>query len=143
MAQTFDLSRFTEAHKHDYERALREIRNGRKETHWMWYIFPQIHGLGDSSMSLFYAIRNLDEAAAFLADPYLGMNLREISEALLTLETNRPQDVFYWPDDMKLRSCMTLFSLVDKEENSVFSRVLDKYFGGKQDSKTLEILGIN
>lgn len=105
----------------------------------MWYIFPQIYGLGDSSMARRYAIMSLDEARAFLSDPYLGGNLHEISAALLALETNDPGEVFDWPDDLKLRSCMTLFALAAGGD-SVFQRVLDKYFGGAQDQKTLEIL---
>ena len=136
-----DLSRFVEAQRRDYPTALKEIRNGKKESHWMWYIFPQLRGLGESQTSQRYAVRDLEEARAFLADPYLGGNLREISEALLSLETDDPRAVFGRPDDMKLRSSMTLFALVS-EEGSVFHRVLDKYCGGRLDARTLGLLGI-
>ena len=135
----YDLSRFTEAHKYSYQNALKEIQNGRKVTHWMWYIFPQIYGLGRSAMSQVYAIRDLEEAKAFLADSYLGGNLLEISNALLKVKTNNPTEVFGKPDDMKLRSCMTLFALIS-EEDSVFCQILDKFFEGKYDGKTLRKL---
>lgn len=134
-----DLSRFIQAHKESYNTALREIRNGRKDTHWMWYIFPQIHGLGRSSLSEYYAIQSLDEARAFLQDPYLGGNLTEISHALLALDEDNPTAVFGWPDDVKLRSCMTLFASIS-EDGSVFHQVLDKYYGGRMDTRTLDIL---
>lgn len=139
METKVDLSRFTQAHRRDYETALREIRGGRKQSHWMWYIFPQAVGLGYSSTSQFYGIRSLEEARAFLEDPYLGGHLREISRALLELETNDPRQVFGPPDDWKLRSCMTLFGAVSGE-GSLFHRVLDKYFGGRPDNRTLGLL---
>ena len=142
MNNDIDLSRFTQAHRMYYDTALREIRSGRKATHWMWYIFPQIHGLGKSLPSETYAIRSLAEAEAFARDPYLGGHLREISEALLRLETNDPRIVFDVSADVKkLRSSMTLFALAEPEE-PVYLRVLDKYFGGKQDGRTKKILGI-
>ena len=140
MNQTIDLSRFTEAHKRAYQTALKEIQKGRKTSHWMWYIFPQIHGLGHSSTSRYYAIHGLDEAGAFLHDPYLGGNLLEICHALLALNTNNATEIFGKPDDMKLKSSMTLFSLVP-DADPVFQNVLDKYFSGKRDHRTLEILG--
>ncbi|MBR2571986.1 MAG: DUF1810 domain-containing protein [Clostridia bacterium] len=140
MNQAPDLSRYTEAHRDSYRNALAEIKNGRKTSHWMWYIFPQIHGLGMSSTSRYYAIRDQAEAIAFLRDPYLGGNLTEITGALLALDGNDAGAIFGWPDDMKLRSCMTLFAAVS-EEGSVFHQVLDRYFGGKPDEKTLSILG--
>ena len=135
-----DLSRFIQAQKQDYDTALREIRNGKKESHWMWYIFPQIRGLGTSRMSEYYAVQSRGEAAAFLEDPYLGRNLEEITRALLELDGNDAYAVFGYPDHMKLRSCMTLFACVS-EEGSVFHRVLEKYFGGKPDTATLRLLG--
>ena len=134
--KNFDLSRFTEAHRRMFQTALDEIRGGRKRSHWMWYIFPQIRGLGVSMMCQRYAIQSLDEAVAFLNDPYLGGNLRTISEALLQLPTNDPHAVMGYPDDLKLRSCMTLFGLV-AGENPVFQKVLDKYYGGVPDDRTL------
>ena len=139
MASEIDLGRFIEAHETSYNTALREIRAGRKRTHWMWYIFPQIAGLGFSPNASFYAIRDIEEAAAFLRDEYLGGNLRTISEALLSLPTNSAYRVFGTPDDLKLRSSMTLFALVAEQE-SVFHKVLGKYFGGVPDKKTLTIL---
>ena len=134
-----DLSRFTEAQRRDYPTALREIRGGRKQSHWMWYIFPQVRGLGRSTTAQHYAISSREEAIAFLSDPYLGGNLREISAALLALDENNPVRIFGYTDAMKLRSCMTLFASVS-EDGSVFRRVLDRYCRGEQDDKTLEIL---
>ena len=141
MDNVIDLSRFTRAHRRSYDTALKEIQNGRKVSHWMWYIFPQIYGLGYSETAQYYAIESLDEAAAFLQDPYLGGNLREISGTLLGLESSNATEVFGRPDDMKLRSSMTLFSLVS-ESDAVFQQVLYKFFSGKPDEKTLRILGI-
>ena len=142
MESTFDLSRFVQAQKQSYPAALAEIRAGRKRSHWMWYIFPQLRGLGMSSTSLYYGVRGLEEARAILKDPCLGHNIREISAALLDLDTDNASDVFGWPDDLKLRSSMTLFALVS-EENSVFHRVLEKYFDGRMDPLTLERVGIH
>ena len=136
-----DLTRFIEAHRQSYQSALSEIRNGRKTSHWMWYIFPQLLGLGHRPISCYYSIRDLDEAEAFLRNPYLGGNLLEICRALLALHTDDATEVFGKPDDMKLRSSMTLFSLVDGCD-PVFREVLDKYFGGKRDLRTLELLGL-
>ena len=137
--EKFDLSRFTNAHKLSFGSALREIKNGRKETHWMWYIFPQILGLGMSETSIYYAIRNTEEARAFLDDPYLGGNLKEICLALLSLNESNASVIFGYPDDMKLKSSMTLFAAVS-DENSVFHQVLDKFFGGEQDERTLTLI---
>lgn len=140
MNGTYDLSRFENAHRRDYAKALREVKNGRKTSHWMWYIFPQIHGLGFSSTAQFYAIRDLDEAKAFLADPYLGGNLIEISTALLSLDTNNPTKVFGYPDDLKLKSSMTLFKFAS-DDSSLFDAVLEKYYNGTIDDLTQQILG--
>ena len=139
MEAAFDLSRFTDAQRRAYPAALREIRSGRKRSHWMWYIFPQLRGLGRSATAEYYAIQSLEEAAAFLRDPYLGGNLREISGALLALAGDDPTAVFGWPDDLKLRSCMTLFAAVSPED-AVFQQVLDKYYGGSPDELTLSLL---
>lgn len=141
MVRTYDLSRFESAHHRDYNKALGEIKNGRKTSHWMWYIFPQIHGLGFSSTAQFYAIRSLEEAVAFLDDPYLGGNLIEISTALLALETNNPTKVFGFPDDLKLKSSMTLFKFASHGP-SVFDAVLEKYYNGTIDLQTKQILGL-
>lgn len=139
------LKRFIDAQKQDFKAALQEIRTGRKRSHWMWYIFPQIQGLGFSSTSRYYAIQDLKEAEDFLADPYLGKNLLTICDALLKLDTDDPYQVFGSPDDLKLRSSMTLFLAAAVEAgNSAaeesFSNVLEKYYGGRRDEKTLQIL---
>ncbi|MBR0160472.1 MAG: DUF1810 domain-containing protein [Oscillospiraceae bacterium] len=133
-----DLSRFLDAQRYDYDTALREIRSGRKRSHWMWYIFPQIQGLGFSSTAQYYAIRDLQEAKDYLAHPVLGARLKEISEALLALDGLSAHEVFGYPDDLKLRSSMTLFSLAAPEE-AVFSAVLEKYYGGEPDSRTIQL----
>lgn len=133
-----DLNRFIEAQKEDYPRALEEVKNGMKRTHWMWYIFPQITGLGRSSTAEYYAIKDLDEARAYLEDEVLGTRLREISSELLKLETNLPVLVFGSIDALKLNSSMTLFDYVSSDD--VFQRVIDKYYDGKKDELTLEIL---
>ena len=138
---TYDLRRFISSQKQDYLTALEEIRRGRKRSHWMWYIFPQLRGLGMSSTSYFYGIESLEEARAFLDDPYLGGNLREISQALLSLDTGDARSVMGSPDDLKLRSSMTLFSLAAPEE-PVFKKVLEKFYRGVQDPATLRILGL-
>jgi uncharacterized protein (DUF1810 family) len=133
------LNRFIKAQENDYERALTEVRNGKKRSHWMWYIFPQIHGLGFSEMARHYAITSKKEAADYLQHPVLGTRLVEISTALLTLESNDAQYILGSPDDMKLQSCMTLFALLDNT-NPVFEQVLDKYYNGKKDQKTLDLI---
>ena len=118
----YDLSRFHKAQQGSYETALAEIRSGRKCSHWIWYIFPQIQGLGFSSTAQYYAIENLEEAKAYLADPVLRERLLEISNALLALDSCDPSEVMGYPDDLKLRSSMTLFSLAEPEctEPSLF-----------------------
>ena len=136
-----DLSRFHNAQAHDYKTALSEIRSGRKRSHWIWYIFPQIEGLGFSSTSQYYAIRGLDEAKAYLADPVLRSRLEEISLALLDLDSSDPSAVMGYPDDLKLRSSMTLFAAVEPE-NGIFQSVLDKFFEGIPDERTLRLLGM-
>ena len=136
----YDLERFVKAQQYDYDTALREIRGGRKRSHWMWYIFPQLKGLGYSSTSQYYGIRDLDEAKAYLQHPVLGARLVEISEALLTLDTDDAGAVMGYPDNLKLHSCMTLFELAAPDQ-PVFSRVLEKYFAGHADRRTREMLG--
>ena len=134
-----DLQKFIEAQEKDYPIALNEIKKGRKRSHWMWYIFPQIKGLGSSSTSKFYAINSIDEAEEFLQHPVLGVRLMEICHALLALTTNNATSVFGTPDDMKLSSCITLFASA-KNADPVFQLVLDKFFNGRKDEKTLAIL---
>lgn len=130
------LARFVEAQEQDYARALGEIRRGAKRSHWMWYIFPQFDGLGYSSTARLYAIKSLDEARAYLAHPTLGPRLVECTEAALAVEGRSAHDIFGSPDDMKLRSCATLFAAVSPP-GSVFARLLDRYFEGKADERTL------
>ena len=132
------IKRFVEAQNEVYNRALEEIKSGRKRTHWMWFIFPQIKGLGLSMTSIFYSIKDVEEAKEYLNHPLLGHRLREISQALLELKTDNPTEVFGSTDDIKLRSCMTLFDYV--ESKSIFDEVLMKFFGGRRDKKTLRIL---
>ena len=135
-----ELARFEEAQRGTYEAALREVRAGNKRTHWMWFIFPQIAGLGQSTTSRHYAIRSLDEARAYLAHPVLGPRLREISGALLELEEKRSaKQIFGSIDELKLRSSMTLFARAAPEE-PVFQSVLDRYFDGASDRKTDDLL---
>ena len=130
-----DLKRFKVAQEAKYDDALAEVKAGRKTSHWMWYIFPQFDGLGRSETSKFYSIKSLGEARAYLADELLGARLREISSALLDLETNDAQEVFGRTDAMKLKSCMTLFDLVSPDD--VFAHVLDKFYEGKRSGRTL------
>ena len=135
----YDLERFIRAQETDYRTALAEIRDGRKRSHWMWYIFPQIAGLGFSSTSKYYSLKNVEEAKAYLDDEILGKRLMEISGVLLNLESSDAAKIFGTPDDMKLRSSMTLFSRV-KGADPVFQKVLDKFFGGLPDEKTMHLL---
>lgn len=137
----YDLNRFVEAQEGDYARAVVEVRGGRKKTHWMWYVFPQYDGLGFSPTSKLYAIKSRAEAEAYLAHPVLGPRLVECAEAALAVEGRTAFEVFGSPDDMKLRSCATLFAAVSPP-GSAFERLLEKYFGGRRDEKTLRLLGI-
>ena len=133
------LQRFISAQEDSYSRALSELKTGRKRTHWMWYIFPQIKGLGQSETSRFYAITDAAEATSYLQHPVLGNRLVEISRTLLELKEKDPVKIFGKPDDLKLKSSMTLFaSLADA--TPVFNEVLEKFFDGERDSKTLKIL---
>jgi len=135
------LERFLQAQEGDYAAALAEIRAGRKRSHWIWYIFPQLKGLGRSMTAEYYGIRDLAEAREYLAHPVLRQRLIEISEALLGLPSNDADEVMGFPDNLKLRSSMTLFALADPS-CPVFRQVLDKFFGGQPDERTKELLGI-
>ena len=135
----YDLSRFIKAQERDYEAALSEIRSGHKRSHWIWYVFPQVKGLGFSSTSEFYGIDGLEEAKAYIENDVLRERLTEISEALLGLESSDAGDVMGYPDDLKLRSSMTLFAEAAPEID-VFQRVLDKFFDGKKDQRTIELI---
>jgi uncharacterized protein (DUF1810 family) len=136
-----DLSRFLQAQENDYERAFAEIKSGCKRSHWMWYIFPQIDGLGFSSVSRLYSIKSMAEAEAYLNHPVLGPRLVQCAEVALAIEGRSALDIFGSPDDMKLKSCATLFARV-APAGSVFHRLIDKYFQGRPDNKTLSLLGI-
>ena len=139
MPNDYNLERFIDAQRTDYAVALAEIKSGKKESHWMWYIFPQRLGLGYTSVSILYAIKDIKEATAYLNHEILGTRLIEISNALLQLETDDARKIFGSPDNMKLRSSMTLFSLVPGADK-VFQAVLDKFFNGKEDERTLQLL---
>jgi uncharacterized protein (DUF1810 family) len=138
---TNELIRFLDAQNQMYLKALSEIKNGRKVSHWMWFIFPQLDGLGSSETAKFYAIKNLEEAAAYFHHPVLGKHLIEISKELLNISGKEAIDIFGTPDDIKLRSSMTLFSQVENVD-PVFEKVLDKYFNGAPDDLTLQLLGM-
>jgi uncharacterized protein (DUF1810 family) len=138
-ADHFDLGRFVRAQDGCYEQALAEISQGRKQSHWMWYIFPQLEGLGFSETSRRYSLKSLAEARAYLAHPLLGPRLRTCAEAALRVEGLSAHDIFGSPDEMKLKSCATLFELV-AEEGSVFQRIVDNYFQGERDPRTLRLI---
>lgn len=139
MNSNFDLDRFVTAQEGRYADALTEIRNGQKLSHWIWFVFPQVDGLGFSSMSVKYAIKSRGEAVAYLQHSVLGPRLREITEALLQVEGKSALEIMGRPDNLKLKSSMTLFALVSRE-NSLFQQVLDKYFGGERDELTEALL---
>jgi uncharacterized protein (DUF1810 family) len=133
---TFDLSRFVQAQAGVYEQALAELRAGRKHTHWMWFVFPQIAGLGSSATARHYAIASPAEARAYLTDPVLGPRLVECASALLAVEDRTAEQILGYPDDLKLRSSMTLFARA-APEIEVFQEVLDRFYDGKPDPQTL------
>lgn len=137
----YDLRRFVRSQESDYERALSEIRGGKKRTHWMWYIFPQFDGLAFSSTSKFYAIKSLAEAEAYLNHPILGPRLLACAKAAFGVEGRTAAEIFGSPDDLKLRSCATLFACVSPP-GSVFERLLAKYYRGERDGRTLKLLGV-
>ena len=134
------LNRFLEAQEDVYETALSEIKSGQKRSHWMWFIFPQYKGLGYSDTSKYYAIDSLEEANEYLNHPILGRRLKEISNELLLLEDEPIEFIFGSPDNLKLRSCMTLFSEIDDSEDNVFIKVIEQYFSGKLDHNTLLLM---
>jgi uncharacterized protein (DUF1810 family) len=136
-----DLARFVAAQEGDYESALAEVRGGRKRSHWMWYVFPQFDGLGFSATSKRYAIKSRAETEAYLRHAVLGPRLVEISEASLGVEGRSAHDIFGSPDDLKLKSCATLFAAVSPP-GSVFERVLQRFYNGERDGQTLRLLGV-
>ncbi len=133
-----DLTRFLEAQNQLYDTALTEIKRGRKQTHWMWFIFPQLKGLGSSPTAQFYGMATIDQAAAYFAHPVLGARLVEITHALLDVQGKSAAEIMGSPDDAKLRSCMTLFDAVAPD--SVFRSVIDRYFNGIPDARTMAML---
>lgn len=135
----YDLNRFVQAQEDDYDRALSEVKSGRKRSHWMWYIFPQFDGLGFSPTSQRYSIKSIAEAQAYLSHPVLGPRLIACVEAALAVEGRSAYEIFGSPDDMKLKSCATLFASV-APAGSVFDQLLDKFFQGDRDRKTLRLL---
>jgi uncharacterized protein (DUF1810 family) len=135
----FELVRFVSAQRDSFDLALSEVRIGRKSSHWMWYIFPQLRGLGRSSTSQRYGIADSDEAYAYLMHDFLGLRLITICEAALSVEGRSATDIFGKPDDMKLQSCATLFAHVSNA-GSVFHKIIDKYFDGKTDRRTVQLL---
>jgi uncharacterized protein (DUF1810 family) len=136
----YDLARFTHAQDGVFADVLAELRGGQKLTHWMWFIFPQIAGLGDSSTTKYYAIKSIDEARQYLSHRVLGPRLLTCAETVLAIRGRSVSDLFGYPDNLKLRSSMTLFACVAGPA-SVFDRVLDQHFGGERDTRTLELLG--
>ena len=135
----FDLERFVVAQRDSYEMALTELRGGRKNTHWMWFVFPQVAGLGSSAMAARYAIQSGAEAVAYLAHPVLGARLRDCAEALLQVQGRTAKEIMGYPDHLKLQSSMTLFAAVSAP-GSPFPQVLDRYYAGAGDSRTTEFL---
>ncbi len=140
----YDLDRFLKAQESDYAIALAEIKSGKKRSHWMWYVFPQLRGLGRSSTSVFYGIQGMGEAKEFYLHPILGKRLKEITAVFLKLEKTDPKEILGSPDDLKLNSCLTLFNeaaLSLGETDNVFARVVERFYEGRFDSGTLELLG--
>lgn len=135
----FNLSRFVRAQNTMYERALEEVRQGQKRSHWMWFIFPQLLGLGSSEMAREYGISGLDEARAYLEHPVLGKRIKEITQALMKHRNKKASEIFGYPDDLKLHSSLTLFKAASEAEN-IFENALETFFQGRRDNKTLELL---
>ncbi len=136
MNDPYDLARFVHAQERVYPTVLEELRSGSKRSHWMWFIFPQIEGLGASPTSVYYSIKSAEEARQYLAHPVLGPRLRECAQILLSLQDRSAEEVFGFPDDLKLKSCMTLFESV-ADDKAAFAAVLDSYFAGQRDPRTL------
>ena len=133
------LKRFVEAQQNIFPEVLKELQNAKKITHWMWFIFPQIEGLGHSSTAKYYSIKNIDEAKKYVADPVLGKRLLECSNILLSIEGKSADDILGYPDNGKLKSSMTLFNFVAPEEK-IFEDVLQKYFSGEEDKRTIDLV---
>jgi uncharacterized protein (DUF1810 family) len=140
MNRAWELDRFVRAQEAVYEQALRELRAGKKEGHWMWFIFPQLQGLGSSATARFYAIASTGEARAYLDHPILGPRLRQCVRVLLEIEDLTASEILGFPDALKLRSCLTLFAAV-AEDDRIFQDGLARYFGGETDPATLRHIG--
>jgi len=139
MTDPFNLGRFVEAQQRDYPSVLEELAAGQKRSHWIWYVFPQIEGLGGSPMSRKYAISSREEAKAYAEHPILGSRLRECTQLVMNVEGRTADQIFPYPDNLKFRSCMTLFEH-SAADSAIFRNALLKYFGGKRDQSTLDIL---
>jgi uncharacterized protein (DUF1810 family) len=137
---SIDLSRFITAQEKKYDQALSEIISGRKLGHWMWFVFPQIKGLGISETSTKYSIQNLEEAQDYINHPILSSRLRQITTELIRLDENNPNKVFGYTDNKKLKSSMTLFSIVDSSPESIFKKAINKFFDGEMDERTLKLI---
>ncbi len=138
-ADPFDLRRFVDAQDRVYETVLAELRNGAKRSHWIWFVFPQLQGLGHSATAQHYGISSLDEARAYLAHPVLGPRLRECTRLVAVIDGRSVDEIFGWPDNLKVRSSMTLFAHAT-EDNAAFRAVLDKFYNGEDDPATVERL---
>lgn len=139
METVSNLNRFLEAQETKYKDALSKIKNGRKLTHWMWYIFPQIAGLGFTDFNVFYAIQNKEEATQYLNHPVLGKRLIEITKVVIEINDKTALEIFGKPDERKLKSSMTLFTILN-DPNPIFQQVLDKYYEGMKDENTLQLI---
>ncbi len=139
MSDPFNLARFIDAQSPEYEQVLRELRAGRKQSHWIWFVFPQLKGLGRSATAEYYGIGSLDEAKAYVAHPVLGPRLRECTELVNRVEGRTIDEILGFPDNLKFRSSMTLFAKATGE-NQLFNDALKKYFAGEPDARTLELL---
>ena len=140
MNDRYDLNRFVSAQSSSYDCVLTELKQGKKMSHWMWYIFPQIEGLGHSSTAKLFSIKSKNEVKAYLAHPILGERLKNCTQLVNDIEGHTANGIFGHPDDLKFRSSMTLFAYIEGN-SSIFERVLSKYYAGKPDELTLEILG--
>ncbi len=139
MSVGYNLQRFLHAQEHVYDAVIAELRAGRKSSHWIWFIFPQIAGLGHSRMAQQFAIASLDEAKAYLQHPILGPRLRACTQLVLDVNSRSAEEIFGYPDHLKFRSCMTLF-LTAAPDNTIFNDALLKYFDGKPDQLTMNVL---
>ena len=138
-ADQFDLQRFVDAQDRVYDRVLAELRNGAKRSHWIWFVFPQLRGLGHSATAMRYGISSLDEARAYLAHDVLGQRLRECARLVARIDGRSADDIFGWPDNLKVRSSMTLFARAT-DDDAEFRAVLEKFYNGEEDAATVELL---